>query len=300
MTSRRLGAAGGLVESPRMPEVRLEGGPVDGLVLHYVRQGRGPTIVLLHGLGGFAESWRTTLDVLARSADVLAVDLPGYGLSAKPRTRYDLDFFVRALHGFLDATSLGQVSLVGHSLGGAIAVAYALTHPARVDRLALVSALVPGFDYRPSWLYRMATVRGLGELGALCAGRTLYRAAIARCFHAPAAREVDALVDWSYAARTAWEAKAAYLATLRDVRGDFAIRAADYRRVAATLTLPVLLVHGRQDRVVNAAHCANVAKGLPRASVRWVEACGHFPQIEHAETVNRWLEDFLVARPAPR
>lgn len=283
-----------------MPEVRLGGGAVDGLALHYVRQGRGPTIVLLHGLGGFAESWRKTIEVLARSADVLAVDLPGYGLSAKPRVRYDLDFFTRALHGFLDAAGVDQVSVVGHSLGGAVAVAYALVHPARVDRLALVSAVVPGFDYRPSWLYRLAALRGLGEAAALCARRPLYRAAIARCFHTPVAREVDALVDWSYAARTAWDAKAAYLATLRDVREDFAGRAAAYRRLSGTLTLPVLLVHGRQDPVVPPAHCANVSKGFPRASVRWVDGCGHFPQIEHADLVNRWLEDFLVARPAPR
>jgi len=279
-----------------MPHVRLEGGAVDGLALHYVRQGRGPAIVLLHGLGGFGESWRKTIDVLARSADVLALDLPGCGLSAKPRARYDLDFFTRVLHGFLDAVGVGRMSLVGHSLGGAVAVTYALTHPARVERLALVSAVVPGFDYRPSWLYRMATVRGLGEAAALCARRSLYRAAIARCFHAPDAREVDALVDWSYAARTAWDAKSAYLATLRDLRADFAGRAAAYRRVAATLGLPVLLVHGRQDPVVGATHCANVAKGFPRASVRWVDGCGHFPQIEHADTVNGWLEDFLVDR----
>ena len=283
-----------------MPQVRLDGGPVDGLALNYVREGRGPAIALLHGLGGFAESWRTTIDVLARSADVLALDLPGYGLSAKPRARYDLEFFTRALDAFLDASGVGQVSLVGHSLGGAVAVAYALTRPGRVDRLALVSALVPGFDYRPSWLYRLAMVRGLGELGALCARRSIYRAAITRCFHAPMPREIDALVDWSYAARTAWDAKAAYLATLRDLRVDFGRRAAAYRRVAGTLAQPVLLVHGRQDPVVGAAHCANVSKAFPRASVRWVDHCGHFPQIEHADTVNRWLEDFLVARPAPR
>src|SRR5262249_33488076 len=189
-----------------MSEVRLQGGPMDGLTVHYVRQGRGPVVVLVHGLGGFAESWRRTIDALAARADVLALDLPGFGLSAKPRTRYDLDFFVRSLHGFLDVVGVGQVSLVGHSLGGAVAVAYALTHPARVDRLALLSAVVPGFGYRPSWLYRLAAVRGLGELASLCAARPLYRAAIARCFHAPTADDVDALVDWGYAARTAWDA----------------------------------------------------------------------------------------------
>jgi pimeloyl-ACP methyl ester carboxylesterase len=256
--------------------------------------------VLLHGLGGFAESWRRTLDALAARADVLALDLPGFGLSAKPRSPYGLEFFVRALRGFLDAAGVGQVSLVGHSLGGAIAVAYTLTHPARVDRLALVSAIVPGFGYRPSWLYRVAMVRGVGELASLCGTRPLYRAAIARCFHAPTMDDVDALVDWNYAARTAWEAKAAYLATLRGVRGDFEHHGDAYRRVVGTLALPVLLVHGRQDPIVPAVHCANVARGFRQASVRWLDDCGHFPQIEHADTVNRWLEEFLVARPAPR
>lgn len=283
-----------------MPEVRLAGGQIDGLAVNYVRQGRGPVVVLVHGLGGFAESWRGTIDALAPRADVIALDLPGFGLSAKPRARYDLDFFVRVLHGFFAALGLEQVSLVGHSLGGAIAVAYALTHPSRCDRIALLSAIVPGFDYRPSWLYRTATVRPLGELAALCARRPLYRAAIARCFHAPTAREVDALIDWSYVARTGWEAKAAYLSTLRDIRSDFEGRGEAYRRVVGTLALPVLLVHGRQDPVVPAGHCATVSKGFRRASVKWLDACGHFPQLEHRDTVNRWLEDFLVARPAPR
>jgi len=283
-----------------MPEVRLEGGAIDGLALHYVRKGRGPAVVLLHGLGGFAESWRRTLDALAGRADVQALDLPGFGLSGKPRVRYDLTFFTRALHGFLDALGLGQVALVGHSLGGAIAVAYALTHPGRVDRLALVGAVVPGFDYRPSWLYRMVAVRGLGEVLALCGSRSVYRAAIGRCFHTPVAEEIDALVDWGYAARTGWEAKAAYLAALRDVRADFETRADAYRRVVVTLPMPVLLVHGRQDPVVPAAHCVSVAKGLRRSTVRWLDGCGHFPQIEHADTVNGWLEEFLVGRPAPR
>jgi pimeloyl-ACP methyl ester carboxylesterase len=283
-----------------MPEVRLEGGEIDGLALHYVKRGRGPAVVLLHGLGGFAESWRCTLDALAGRADVQAVDLPGFGLSGKPRARYDLMFFARVLHGFLDALGLGQVSLVGHSLGGAIAVAYALTHPGRVDRLALIGAVVPGFGYRLSWLYRLVALRGLGEALALCGSRGIYRAAIARCFHAPVAEEIDALVDWGYAARTGWEAKAAYLATLRDVRADFETRADAYRRVVVTLPMPVLLVHGRQDPVVPAAHCVSIAKGFRRATVRWLDACGHFPQIEHADTVNGWLEEFLVGRPAPR
>src|SRR5207247_2601887 len=161
-----------------MPELRLRGGEVDGLDLHYLVEGRGPAVVLVHGLGGFAESWRHTLRGLAARTTVYALDLPGLGASAKPRTRYRLPYFAPAL---------------------------------------------------------------------------------ARCFHRPVREEVDFFVDFGFAARTAAEARAAYLATLRHVRTDFEVHAEDYRRAIATLDLPVLLIHGRQDRVVPSAHCALVA-----------------------------------------
>jgi len=108
------------------------------------------------------------------------------------------------------------------------------------------------------------------------------------------------LVGWEYATRTTAAARAAWLATVRSLSTDFVERSADYRRAIATLDLPVLLVHGRQDPAVPAAHCAETAEGFARATVRWLDACGHFPHIEHAQVVNGWLADFLVGRPAPR
>src|SRR5436190_1543383 len=193
-----------------MPELRLRGGEVDGLALHYLVEGRGPAVVLVHGLGGFAASWRHNIPSLAARATVYAVDLPGFGRSGKPSAAYSLAYFARALHAFLEAVGVTQVSIVGHSLGAAVAVTYALTRPARVERRA------------------------------------------------------------------------------------------DYRRAIATLDVPVLLVHGRQDPAIPAAHCAETAEGFARGSVRWLDACGHFPHIEHAQVVNGWLADFLVGRPAPR
>ncbi len=283
-----------------MPEIRLRSGEVDGLELHYVVEGRGPAVVLVHGLGGFAESWRHNLAPLARRATVYALDLPGFGVSAKPRTAYRLAFFARALHGFLEAQGLPQVSLVGHSLGAAVAVTYALTHPARVDRLALVAGAVPGFAFRFSWIHRLVALPGFGEALALTASARLSKAALARCFHRPAPAEVDFFVEHAYAARTSLAARHAYLATLRHARTDFDAHRRDYRRALATLDLPVLAIHGRQDRVVPPAHAAELAEALPNAAVRWLEGCGHFPQIEHAEQVNGWLAEFLATRPAPR
>src|SRR5205807_9832679 len=120
-----------------MPDVQLRGAEVDGLPLHYVTEGRGPAVILLHGLGAFAESWRHNIPALARVATVYAVDLPGFGLSAKPPSRYRLADSARAVHGFLQAMGLGRVAVIGHSLGAAVGLTHALTHSARVARPAL-------------------------------------------------------------------------------------------------------------------------------------------------------------------
>jgi 4,5:9,10-diseco-3-hydroxy-5,9,17-trioxoandrosta-1(10),2-diene-4-oate hydrolase len=283
-----------------MPDITLRGGEVDGLALHYVAAGRGPTVVLLHGLGGFAQSWRRTIEALAPRATVFALDLPGFGRSAKPRTTYQLGYFARALHGFLDAMGVGQASLVGHSLGAAVAVTYALTRPSRVERLALVGGLVPGFSFRMSWRYRLAALPVVGEALALCGNAALYKAAIARCFRVTSPAEVEFLVGHDYRQRTSPEARAAWLATARHIRADFVDRRADYRRALVTLDLPTLLVHGRQDPAVPARHAGEVAAGIPRAALRWVDDCGHFPHLEYPQAVNGWLAEFLIGRTAPR
>jgi pimeloyl-ACP methyl ester carboxylesterase len=181
-----------------------------------------------------------------------------------------------------------------------VAATYALIHPSRVERLALMSAIVPGATFRLSRAARVLTLPGLGEALALCGCAPIYRAALARCFHRPDCEAVEFLVAWSYAARTRWDARAAYLAAVRSLRADLEQRGREYRRALATLDLPVLLIHGRQDPVVPPAHCREVATMLPRAGVRWVDACGHFPQFEQAEAVNDWMGEFLVGRPAAR
>jgi pimeloyl-ACP methyl ester carboxylesterase len=284
-----------------MPTVELRGGEVDGLALHYVVEGRGgPPIILLHGLGGFAEYWRRTIPSLGAGATVYALDLPGFGRSAKPPATYGPAYFAGAIRGVMDALGIGRASLVGHSLGGALAVTFALMHPGRVERLALVGAVVPGFAYRLSWPARAAALPWLGEALSMGGCARLYKACLARCFHAPARAEVDFLVDSFYGARTSAEARAAFLSTVRRFRSECLDCAGDYGRALGTLEAPVLLIHGRQDPVVPAAHCAEAAAGLPRATVRWIDRCGHFPHLEHPSLVNGWLAQFLVGRAAPR
>lgn len=276
-----------------MPELTLRGGELDGLSLHYVAEGSGPPVLLIHGLGGFAESWRHNLSDLSRQATVYALDLPGFGQSSKPLRRYSVGFLAEALEGFSAAFEPVRPILVGHSLGGAVAVAYALAHPEKVDRLVLIGAVVPGFDYRPSWVYRLLSVRGVGELLARLLWPGLIRSALARCFARPLPAEVDFLVRSSYSARKSPAGQAAFLSTLRGAREEFIRDAGRYRDGLPVLDLPVLLIHGDRDPVVSLAHARTVAGAFANGTLRVLDRCGHFPQIEHAATVNEWLGEFI-------
>lgn len=286
-----------------MPTVRIARGDLDGLSLHYVEAGPagpGPATVLVHGLGSFAESWRHTLAGLSRHGRVIALDLPGFGQSSKPRRAYRLAFLVAAVAELLRALGLDRVSLVGHSLGGGVAAAFALAHPERVERLALVAAAVPGFDLRLSWAMRALSLPGVGELLGVLVTPRLGKWALARCFHVPVAEEVAFFVEHGFAERAGGEGRAAYLAALRGATLDFTEDVPHYRDGLARLDRRVLVVHGLQDRVVPPTHAGHVLEGLPGAEGRWLDRCGHFPQIEHAATVNGWLRDFLHASPATR
>src|SRR5258706_4781707 len=112
-----------------MPDVTLRGGEVDGLTLHYAVAGRGPAVVLLHGLGGFAQSWRDTIDALATRATVFALDLPGFGRSAKPRAAYRLGYFAPAPPPLLHALGGSPASPVGPLPGWFGALTLPLTPP---------------------------------------------------------------------------------------------------------------------------------------------------------------------------
>jgi 4,5:9,10-diseco-3-hydroxy-5,9,17-trioxoandrosta-1(10),2-diene-4-oate hydrolase len=282
-----------------VPEIRLTGGELDGLQLHYLEEGRGPATALIHGLGGFAESWRHNMPELARHGRVIAFDLPGSGRSGKPRRAYTLEFLAQALDRLLHALGVDRVHLVGHSLGGAVAARYALDHPGRVERLALLGAAVPGFDLRPSWIYRTMSVRGVGEILSSFITRGICTTALARCFDHADPEEIRFFVEHEFAARASRAGCAAYLSLLRSVKADFSEGGLAYRAALSRLGRGVLVVHGLQDRVIPLVHARQVAEGLGVAQPRWLDRCGHFPQIEHASAVNAHLAAFLYA-PASR
>ncbi len=110
---------------------------VEGTKIRYIVEGAGPPLLLLHGYGEFLESWDLNLRPLSQHYQVYAMDLPGHGLSDKPKVAYNLSFFTRFMTNFMQALGIEHASLIGHSMGGHISLSVAINFPKKVDSLVL-------------------------------------------------------------------------------------------------------------------------------------------------------------------
>jgi pyruvate dehydrogenase E2 component (dihydrolipoyllysine-residue acetyltransferase) len=255
---------------------------VGGRRLRYLErapeQPAGDPVVLLHGFGGDLNNWLFNTDKLAERRRVVALDLPGHGESAKDVGVGDLDAFAEVLGGFLDAVGTGRAHLVGHSMGGAVALAYALAHPDRVASLILVAAAGLGEDINPDYIDGFVAAERRRELKGVL--ELLF-------------------ADQSHVSRTLVDDVLRYKrldgvdAALRTVAAAMYPSGRQARVLAGELeqlTIPLLVVWGEQDRVLPAAH-ADAARARGRVEV--LAGAGHSPHMEAANEVNRLVVGFL-------
>jgi haloalkane dehalogenase len=141
---------------------------VDGLRLHYLEDGAGDPVLLLHGWPTSSFLWRNVIGPIAENNRVIALDLPGFGQSAKPLdASYSFPFYSRVLDGFLDAIGVDATSLVVHDLGGPVGLYWACHHPQRLRRLALLNTLVyPRMSWAVMLFVAACRTPGLRSLAA--------------------------------------------------------------------------------------------------------------------------------------
>jgi pimeloyl-ACP methyl ester carboxylesterase len=257
--------------------------------------GEGPLVVLIHGITGRADQWLPAIDHLAESHTVLAPDLLGHGESAKPRGDYSLGAYASAVRDIMVARGHDRATIVGHSLGGGIAMQFAYQFPERCERLVLVSSGGLGREVHP--LLRAATlpgselvmplltharVLGLGEafgraLGALRLQAGTDLAEVARGF--------GSLADA--------EARSAFIETMRAVLDAGGQRVSALDRLYLSEALPSLIVWGGSDPIIPADHGRAAHELMPGSRLEILDGIGHFPQLERPRVFARLLHEFL-------
>ncbi len=245
---------------------------VEGVRLHYVSQGEGAPVVFLHGIPTTLYLWRHILTPVAQTHRAIAVDLPGYGDSDKPTgVTYNMDFFDRMVRGFVERLQLEKPALVGHDLGGMVAIGHAVRHPGELSRLVILDtypyvevslrAKLPlrllALPKVPSWVFgsRWGTALSL-KVGVV--NRSVV---------------TDEVIDEYFRPlRTDARAREVTAEILRvDLREMLEPRA----RVAK-LDLPTLIIWAEKDMVIPLSVGGELHRVIRNSELRTVPNCGHF------------------------
>lgn len=276
--------------------ITLHGRPVA-----YVQAGSGPVLLLIHGMAGTFENWRAVIEPLARSHTVVAPDLPGHGASAPGAGDYSLGALAAGLRDLLLALGHERATLVGHSLGGGIAMQFSYQFPELTERLVLVSSGGLGPEVSP--VLRAAALPGADAFIAATAGpgRTV-GTAVGRGLAAVGLRpNADvAEVLRGYASLAEPHRRAAFLATLRSVIGTGGQRVHAGDRLYLAEGMPVLIVWGGRDPIIPVNHGEKAHEAIAGSRLEVFEGVGHLPQLEAPERFIAVLERFIAENEPAR
>ena len=267
-----------------------------GHQLSYLDSGTGPVVLFIHGILGSHRNWAQLIDRIDDNHRVIVPDLFGHGESAKPVGDYSLGAHAATMRDLLDRLGIERVTLVGHSLGGGIAMEFYYLFPQRVERLVLVASGGLGREVNP--VLRSATLPGAEWLLPLIASGWV-RA------RAETAGRVMSKVGWKPGSDISaiWqgftslgdgESRRAFLATTRAVvdPGGQTVSAHDYLPDAPPI--PTLVVWGSRDRMIPAWHAISAQHSLPQCRVELFQGAGHFPHLDEPDRFAELLRDFIA------
>lgn len=273
----------------------------NGIRMHYVTQGEGPLVVLLHGFPEFWYSWRYQIPFLAgHGYSVVAPDLRGYNDTDKPRTGYDVPTLLRDIEGLIKVLERESAIIVGHDWGGALAWSFAMAYPQMTERLIVMNAPHPQaffrelrtlkqlrkswymFLFQIPWLPEALLLRNhANDVGRMLRGSAVQKAAFPR--------EVTAKYQ------EAMSKPGAMTAALNYYRSLFRHQPRLVGQISQ-ISAPTLLIWGEQDIALGIELIMGLEQWVDNIQVKRIPDSGHWVQQEKPEEVNRLMLDFLQGR----
>ena len=257
--------------------------------------GEGPPVVLVHGMLNSSSHWKEVAAELSRDHTVVAPDLIGHGDSAAPRGDYSLGAHAASIRDLLAAIGIDRATMVGHSLGGGVAMQFFYQFPQRVERLVLISSGGLGREVSP--VLRTAALPGTSALLSLTINPRLVGGlwrvgAMLRERGTPTGLYVEALARALRPLETA-DARGAFLHTLRaviDARGQ---RVSATDRLYLLEAIPTMIVWGERDNTIPIAHGHDAHAAIPHSAMRTIPDAAHFPHLEEPQALALLLRQFI-------
>ncbi|MEV3905568.1 alpha/beta fold hydrolase [Mycobacterium sp. NPDC050551] len=261
----------------------------------YRDAGEGETLLLIHGMAGSSQTWREVMPRLSRHYRVIAPDMLGHGQSGKPRTDYSLGAFAVWLRDFLDELGVQSVTIVGHSLGGGIAMQFLYQHPEYCNRLVLISSGGLGQDV--GWILRLLSAPGaelvmpvIAPSPVLAAGNKVRSWLSSAGLRSPRGAEI-----WNaYSSFADRQTRDAFLKTLRSVVDYRGQAVSALSRLQLRTELPSLAIWGERDEIIPVQHAHDAQAVRPGNRLEVLPDVGHFAHVEAPNQVIDLIEDFIA------
>ena len=259
----------------------------------------GPVVVLVHGIASRASQWERVMERLGETCHVIAPDLLGHGSSAKPRGDYSLGAHACGIRDLLATLGHDRISLVGHSLGGGIALQFAYQFPERVERLALVSS--GGLGREVSVFLRAATLPGAELVLPLLTGSWVRKAGskAGSLLGRVGVQLPESLQECLTGFGSLGDpgSRAAFVHTARSVLDPAGQRVDARDRLYLAADLPLFVVWGRKDAIIPVAHGESLAASVPGTQLEIFERSGHFPHLTEPGRLATVLSEWIAKTP---
>ena len=263
----------------------------------YRDAGSGDEVLLLiHGMAGSSEAWRDLIPRLAKNYRVVAPDLIGHGQSTKPRGDYSLGAFAVWLRDLLDDLGIARATIVGHSLGGGVAMQFIYQHPDYCERLILISSGGLGPDV--GWILRLLSAPGaefvlpvIAPSPVLKAGNKIGSWCTSSGMRNPRATEI-----WrAYSSFSDAPTRGAFLRTLRSVVDYRGQAVSALNRLHVRSELPTLAIWGADDQIIPVEHGHAALAARPGSRLEVLPGVGHFAHVEAPTEVADIIDDFMTS-----
>ncbi len=249
---------------------------VNGRAIRYLKRGEtGDPVILIHGFGGDLNNWLFNHETIAVKHVVYALDMPGHGGSTKDAGDATLDTFAGVLLGFMEVLEIAKVHLVGHSMGGAIALTFALAHPDRTASLTLIGSAGLGSEIDGTYIEGFVAAQRRKDM----------RPQLEKLFQDPSLLTRQLVEDVLKFKRI--DGVQAALKAIADQIFPEGVQATVLRDRLGDLPLPVLLIWGDKDRIIPSSHAQGFAKNV-RTEI--IGGTGHMVQMEAPAEVNCLLQ----------
>lgn len=261
----------------------------------YRDAGHGEVLLLVHGMAGSAATWRAVLPQLAKKYRVVAPDLLGHGESAKPRGDYSLGAFAVWLRDFLDELGITRATVVGHSLGGGVAMQFVYQHPDYCERLVLISSGGLGPDV--GVILRLLSAPGAEFVLPVIAPKPVLRVGdkVKSWLTTAGVQSPRGAELWSaYSSLSDRLTRQSFLRTLRSVVDYRGQAVSALNRLKLQAELPVMAIWGEKDDIIPVEHAYAAQAARQGSRLEVLPDVGHFAQVEAPTKVVELIENFIA------